>query len=638
MKPYKPVKKLLGSVAMMTFNLDLPPMRSNPFSSRPIESYDWRFLAGRGKLVAKMVRHLKFNSPRLILLKGERGSGRTSLIHALASQAGRFDSFSIFPHDDHSRRILEETYTSIVGFEIPSHYGQLVGQLVEELNANSGTLPLVAYDFPGASGADLVAVFSRLTPVLQRLRALVVISVTPSQLAAFPDELKEAFDEIEEIQPLSGDGIEELVRRRIDTVSRRPWTIPPSLVDSLHDETGGHAGRVVRYLRDIIDVERGEKVIDQRLGNLLSAMSIYRDTSGADKDEDEDDYGDESDEGNDEVTIEQAIEGITEVPQSDINHDIDVEAESDSDIDSKARPEEDEMTAVKSRISGILEDSEEPASTFSFAIDRIDADCEGESMYLDSDSSSISGIFGGLAQRNRVAKNIEPRYDPELNSLPDHAFDSTLPTMSTDGAELWLEDSDGGAELSALPPAIDERQTISPQHPDTPPSTDSQTPQPLPLQENPAVMNGPHLDNHIEQRPEQHPSETGFGGETIQSTQIAESLAAVGDQQSIANRLSALNRRPQNDPHDSVALNITHLRALSVHESQVIARATGGEFSPSDEDLLIRLNIGRSRMSQICNALYRSGIMRVRKVGRSRMFSLTNDAKVQLQVWGILEG
>jgi len=583
-----------------------------------------------------MVRHLKFNSPRLILLKGERGSGRTSLIHALASQAGRFDSFSIFPHDDHSRRILEETYTSIVGFEIPSHYGQLVGQLVEELNANSGTLPLVAYDFPGASGADLVAVFSRLTPVLQRLRALVVISVTPSQLAAFPDELKEAFDEVEEIQPLSGEGIEELVRRRIDTVSRRPWTIPPGLVDSLHDETGGHTGRVVRYLRDIIDVERGEKAIDQRLENLLSAMSVYRDTSAADRGED--DYGGESDERADEVTIEQAIEGITEVSQSDNDHDIDVEAKSDSDIDSEALQEEDEMTAVKSRINGILEDSEEPASTFSFAIDRIDDDCEGEAMYLDSDSPSISGIFGGLAQRNRVAKNIEPRYDPELNPLPDHAFDSTLPTMSTDGAELWLEDSDGGADLSALPPAIDERQTISAQHPATPPSTDPQTPHPLPLQENPAVMNSPHLDNHIEQRPEQHPDETGFGGDTIQSTQIAESLAAVGDQQSIANRLSALNRRPQADPHDSVALNITHLRALSVHESQVIARATGGEFSPSDEDLMIRLNIGRSRMSQICNALYRSGIMRVRKVGRSRMFSLTNDAKVQLQVWGILEG
>ena len=633
---------------MMTFDLNLPPMRSNPFSSRPIESYDWRFLAGRGKLVAKMVRHLKFDSPRLILLKGERGSGRTSLIHALASQAGRFDSFSIFPHDDHSRRILEETYTSIVGFEIPSHYGQLVSQLVEELNANTGTLPLVAYDFPGASGADLVAVFSRLTPVLQRLRALVIISVTPSQLAAFPDELKEGFDEIEELQPLSRDGIEELVRRRIDTVSRRPWTIPPDLITSLHDETGGHIGRVVRYLRDIIDVERGEKVLDQRLENLLSAMSAYRESSTSDMDEDEVDgeYHEGADSEPDEVTIEQAIEGISKVSLSDDDaaegaasaseSASEFESASDTDADSAAESKEDESTAVKSRIRGTLEDGEEPPSTFSFTIDRIADDCGGEAMYLDSDSPSVSGIFGGLAQRNRVAKNIVPRYDPELNPLPDHAFASTSPTMSTEGAELWLEDSDGGAELSALPPAVDEPQPFVQQNPSTTPSSYPTIPQPMRNRENPAVMNSPHVENH----PEQHqdpPFESGLGEETMLSAQIAESMAAVGDQRLIASRLSALNRRAQTSPHESVALNIAHLRALSAHESQVIARATGGEFSPSDEDLLIRLNIGRSRMSQICNALYRSGIMRVRKVERSRMFSLTNDAKVQLQVWGILE-
>jgi hypothetical protein len=235
-----------------------------------------------------------------------------------------------------------------------------------------------------------------------------------------------------------------------------------------------------------------------------------------------------------------------------------------------------------------------------------------------------------------VAKNIVPRYDPELNPLPDHAFASISPTMSTEGAELWLEDSDGGAELSALPPAVDEPQSFVQQNPSTTSSSYPTTPQPMQNRENPAVMDSPHVENH----PEQHqdpPLEPGLGEEAMLSAQIAESMAAVGDQRLIASRLSALNRRAQTSLHESVALNIAHLRALSTHESQVIARATGGEFSPSDEDLLIRLNIGRSRMSQICNALYRSGIMRVRKVERSRMFSLTNDAKVQLQVWGILE-
>ena len=42
-------------------------------------------------------------------------------------------------------------------------------------------------------------------------------------------------------------------------------------------------------------------------------------------------------------------------------------------------------------------------------------------------------------------------------------------------------------------------------------------------------------------------------------------------------------------------------------------------------------------MSQICNKLYRAGILSVQQKGKSRMFKLTNDAKVQLIAWGMME-
>ncbi len=587
----------------MAFELNLPPMRSNPFSGRPIESYDWNLLAGRGGIVAKMVRHLKYTSPRLILLKGERGSGRTSLIHALGSQASRFDSFSIFPYNDHSDKILEDTYTSIVGFDIPQHHGQVVSQLVEELNAMKGTLPLIAYDFPGASGADLVAVFSRLTTVLQRLRALIVITVTPSQLAAFPDELRDAFDDIEELGPLSTTAIEDLVKRRIDTVSRKPWSVPGGLIPALIEDTGGHTGRVVRYLRDIIDVERGEKNIDQRLLNLQSAM-VENTIS--------DITVEELDEG-DELTIEQAI--------------------ADNNLSSEDGHNEDEITlhevdesepeAVKSRIGTILEASPEPSSTFSLTMDRIEDEYESESSYLIDDTPSIPGIFGALAQRNRVAKNVIPRFDPELNPLPDHAFDTTPPTHTTEGAELWIQGDDNDIESdfdNAFPnPAVE-----SPIEPNLSPTAHTRA----------TGLSQQNHFNHVQQ--DAIHAHVGFPVLPV-PPQVFEPQSLY-QTNTIANRLGALRRQPQSNPHDSVPLNIGHLRGLSQHETEVIARASGGEFSPSDDDLLIRLNIGRSRMSQICNALYRSGIMRVRKVGRSRMYSLTNDARVQLQVWGILEG
>ncbi len=585
-KTYKPNMAMNFQREKMTFNLNLPPIRSNPFSSRPIESYDWNLLAGRGKLVGKLVRHLKFDSPRLVLLKGERGSGRTSLIHAVASQASRFDSLTIFPHNDHSRRILDETYTSIVGFDIPQHHGQLVSQLVEEMDSMSGTLPLIAYDFPGASGSDIVAVFSRLIPVLQRLRALVIITVTPSQLAAFSEDLRESFDDLEELSPLSTTEIEDLVRRRIDSVSRRPWEMPENLTKSLKDETGGHCGRIIRTLREIVDVERGEKVIDQRLKNLRAAMEFQQ----------EEESGEEEPIDEENFTIEQAIEGI----------------KSKEDLPEEIVENEDE-SEVRSRISEILDDSNETNETFSLTMDRIDEEVQEETMYLDSDMPPITGMFGGLAQRNRVAKSIlPPRFDPEINPLPDYAVNTTPPTMTKDGAELWIENSEGSEELETLPEVVGR------------------------IDHSVDMQEANFTESFSPEDSIGKPAEKSeFKSHDNQFTPMEKVLQS--SHSSLVNRLSALRKTADTTPHNSVPINISHLRSISEHELQIIARSAIGELSPSDEDILISLRIGRSRMSQICNGLYRSGILRVRKIGRSRMYSLTNDARVQLQVWGMLE-
>jgi Mn-dependent DtxR family transcriptional regulator len=50
-----------------------------------------------------------------------------------------------------------------------------------------------------------------------------------------------------------------------------------------------------------------------------------------------------------------------------------------------------------------------------------------------------------------------------------------------------------------------------------------------------------------------------------------------------------------------------------------------------------RLGVKRPRLSQICNHLQRAGLLEVRQEGRSRKFSLTNDARAQLIAWGMLE-
>ncbi len=63
--------------------LHLPYMRANPFSTRPIEADDAELLVGRSALMANLSHHLRFGCPRLMILQGERGTGRTSILHTL---------------------------------------------------------------------------------------------------------------------------------------------------------------------------------------------------------------------------------------------------------------------------------------------------------------------------------------------------------------------------------------------------------------------------------------------------------------------------------------------------------------------------------------------------------------------------
>ena len=65
----------------VTNALHLPHMRANPFSSRPIEATDYTLLVGRNDLMANLRHHLRFGSPRLVVLLGERGSGTVSYTH-----------------------------------------------------------------------------------------------------------------------------------------------------------------------------------------------------------------------------------------------------------------------------------------------------------------------------------------------------------------------------------------------------------------------------------------------------------------------------------------------------------------------------------------------------------------------------
>ena len=73
-------------------------------------------------------------------------------------------------------------------------------------------------------------------------------------------------------------------------------------------------------------------------------------------------------------------------------------------------------------------------------------------------------------------------------------------------------------------------------------------------------------------------------------------------------------------------LDVDRFYSLSDAERMILEVATLREISPSDDELQARLEVGRPRLSQLYNSLHKSGMLSVRKQGRTRLFKLSEAA------------
>lgn len=105
---------------------------------------------------------------------------------------------------------------------------------------------------------------------------------------------------------------------------------------------------------------------------------------------------------------------------------------------------------------------------------------------------------------------------------------------------------------------------------------------------------------------------------------LAEALARLG-----MPHAGALQHRP---------LRVQALKELNSGQAIVVEAASQREVSPSDGILLARLGIKRARLSQVCNALHKDGVLDVAQRGRSRVFTLSTAARAQLKAWNLLGG
>ena len=617
-------------------NLGLPLLRGNPFDLRPIESGRAEYLVGRDRLIASWREHIISQSPRMLLLVGERGSGRSSVVRTLASQTRRSFVGQYWPTTDPVNAIIHELAIHFCGFSSSGSNQKMIDDLVSNLEESSGSLPVISLDYP--SNIEISMVLNSISPILQRLRALVIVVLTPSQLSSIDEETLELYDRPEYTTHLSKEQIQELSNRLVSRKAREKWIIDDTLLSRIHESTSGNPRDVIRILRDLID-ERRDVGAHGALERLMR-WKITNDSSDKDVKDAQNQilFSDESQgqiaEEKDQLSVDEPLQTRDFKPQS-------TDSDSDESIQDVTRYIEDKENNLPGEeleeyhLNFQSETGESQVNTEEISEDPDDlweseTGTDMEEMPVESDAEqgtlddfiylqpgteppmfhSGSG-FKGLAHRSKLAQSqqpsekedtpiiesvseISPLWEGDKIDIERNQPENNIPTISNIETEWEIEDSQ--------PPEKETSSVIS---------TDSAH-----WSVEPSMTSSlPVFEDH---------------GTDIIDTPFGIEDAPVPPSDIIENKHEnplRENFRPTTTWEPDNPFDEERSIYLNEAEMLVISTASEREISPSDAELQARLEVGRPRLSQIYNGLYKSGYLSVRKQGRKRLFKITEAAQ-----------
>ena len=617
-------------------NLGLPLLRGNPFDLRPIESGRAEYLVGRDRLIASWREHIISQSPRMLLLVGERGSGRSSVVRTLASQTRRSFVGQYWPTTDPVNAIIHELAIHFCGFSSSGSNQKMIDDLVSNLEESSGSLPVISLDYP--SNIEISMVLNSISPILQRLRALVIVVLTPSQLSSIDEETLELYDRPVYTTHLSKEQIQELSNRLVSRKAREKWIIDDTLLSRIHESTSGNPRDVIRILRDLID-ERRDVGAHGALERLMR-WKITNDSSDKDVKDAQNQilFSDESQgqiaEEKDQLSVDEPLQTRDFKPQS-------TDSDSDESIQDVTRYIEDKENNLPGEeleeyhLNFQSETGESQVYTEEISEDPDDlweseTGTDMEEMPVESDAEqgtlddfiylqpgteppmfhSGSG-FKGLAHRSKLAQSqqpsekedtpiiesvseISPLWEGDKIDIERNQPENNIPTISNIETEWEIEDSQ-----------LPEKETSSVI------STDSAH-----WSVEPSMTSSlPVFEDH---------------GTDIIDTPFGIEDAPVAPSDIIENKHEnplRENFRPTTTWEPDNPFDEERSIYLNEAEMLVISTASEREISPSDAELQARLEVGRPRLSQIYNGLYKSGYLSVRKQGRKRLFKITEAAQ-----------
>lgn len=583
-------------------SLDIPTLRGNPFDSRPIERNRASEIVGRQEILIRWKEHMHSQSPRLILLSGERGSGRTSLINAISSQTNERFIGTYWHSEDPLNCALDELAITFCGYEIPPTMHQKVERVVETLDSGSGPLPLVALDYP--AHVDLSSFLPLIVPILLRFRALVIISLSNSQLASLDEGIREIFDEYATIAPFSNDQIQTLCNNRIRKISPERWNINEELLEAISSRTGGNARSVVSLLRDLVD-ERRNMGKEGTLESLTSwNPSEINDMGERPADESVQEDFLEEPENREKQVEEQSSKSVFDFEPLEVEEQIEQDPIEEEDWDL----EPDDMWEEESEeIEGLEADIEEAdppqladdmGNTSDWSMD------DGTALSMEAGTEppqrdSTRGFFG-LVSRSRITNDEMPT-GPD-DSVPVRDADLESPPQSPESVQKSTKD-----------PVIDEYRM----------SVNTDDPR---LEEKQVLFSEGELwtvDSELEDTlPEIQEDDYFETEEDLPEEEIAPQNEVEETKMEVQSPITLLGPKWESEK----TVDSGHLSSMNDAERLVVSIASSREISPSDAEIQARLEVGRPRLSQIYNSLHKSGILAVRKQGRSRLFKISEAA------------
>lgn len=614
--------------------ISIPPLRGNPFDSRPIEGNRISEIVGRNNILSSMRELIISGSPRMVLLSGERGSGRTSLINSICSFSSNNIVCQYWPEENQLLSVIHEISISFDGFEKSKSIHKISDGLVRNLESKTGPLPVVALDYP--SNIPIETFLPRITPILQRLRALVIISLTPSQLNSLDNDTIGLFTEPIQLKELDIGDIQNLVDKRIMKMGKEKWLLRPNILKLIYQKTGGNPRLIINLLQNLVDEHRGIG----SLGTLKKLHALDEITSKPIEKFNSNDTVQNLVQSNesiivDEYEIEKKIEKKPflfdnlqnmKTPENNIistQDDVIDMPEPILEVVNKPSSRNDDFTLID-----WSEEFKQPVIDNDIVINKelknivIDDEKKDDSNqsnhkqtpfeYSQVNKPKVTN-FGGIIGRSRnTSVSIESNVvsDEESTIFIDaSASEPNFPNFMNHKSSIMSNSPEYDSD------ALDDtNEKIVDRTEDAVWTVDANEESTLP---NETIYEESNFEQIIYDNPIYE--EPIFEDTIIEETLKSDDLMINASKNYI--------KLPLGPKWESDNLfDRDYASQLSDAEVLVISKAKEREISPSDDELQALLQVGRPRLSQIYNGLNKAGILSVRKKGRSRMFKLSNSA------------